>query len=192
MVHYARGELTRSEAALADALISFREALREDPASPLARAGHILLSEDGEARLSAMSALTREWPSLARVRFYLGSALAMRGRPREALAHFRQACVMNPEDIEVWGAIAQASLRLDDREAAKEAAEKVLSLGNESFRWHRFAAKIMLRAKRFRLSYRIASHAARRFSSPGATLLPWTLPYQVAKPRLMLTLNVGY
>jgi tetratricopeptide (TPR) repeat protein len=75
-----------------------------------------------------LQALVSRQPKSAAARFRLGVVLGIQGRHAEAVAQFRKAQALSPDDPSILRALAVAARRAGDGAAAESAAQRLLKL----------------------------------------------------------------
>ena len=119
----------------AEALRSFREAVREDPTSPsawsyygvcLAHLGHAPEAEGALARAVALA------PDNSEAWFHLGVARSLREEWGEAASAYRRAVALAPDDLVAWHRLGVALAESGDETAAEAAFERSLVLSEEA------------------------------------------------------------
>lgn len=119
----------------AEALRSFREAVREDPTNPsawsyygvcLAHLGHASEAEGALARAVALA------PDNSEAWFHLGVARSLREEWGEAASAYRRAVALAPDDLVAWHRLGVALAESGDETAAEAAFERSLVLSEET------------------------------------------------------------
>ncbi len=189
---WAAGERYRMAGEFEPAATSFRESLRRDPNSPLARAAYVHLLTDGGARTKALAELAREWPMLERPRLYLGFALLESKQFPQAVEALRRSAELLPEDSWAWANLTLALLATRDQAGAREAAEHYLGLSTGSFAMDLSAARLLFQAGWRRKAFGVAWRAVRRAPGPRSILATLTLPFQLSTRRTRQAALAGF
>ena len=97
-----------------------------DPTNPEAHQHLALVALRGEAWVDAADAAQRAIDGNEHLHHawnYLGVARVNLGQPREAIAAWRQASALAPDDVDLIFNIAMVAMRIDDRDEARRALE---------------------------------------------------------------------
>ena len=112
------------------------------------RAAVLIGNRNYSSGIRALQAIVREHPGLAAVHYQLGALLVRTGRHDEAVLALRRARELRPEAMPVALALADASMRAGQHEAAAAAAEEAVTLAGADTRAraqaHEMAARVAL------------------------------------------------
>jgi tetratricopeptide (TPR) repeat protein len=126
--HANIGQVLADKGQLADALVHCRDAVRHgaDLAAAHNNLGNVLRGMErwDEAADAYVEAIRFE-PNVAVAHANLGRVLQRQGKPWLALAHYRRAVELDPEDDDVWQQLAYAHGQVDDWAAAVECCERL-------------------------------------------------------------------
>ncbi len=132
------------------ALARFERALAIDPLYGPARLGaartHIELQQHEPARALALS-MAGIPEQQAAGQYLLGIIALQTGRTQEALLALARAAAKEPDDADVWLALADAHLRLGDSAQARSALASVIKADPNSFAAHLRLAQLAQQAK---------------------------------------------
>ena len=186
---YAEGELAAPiRFGIAARLLA--EALRADPASPLAGAACAGLYMTGPERVRVLERIVQRWPTLERPKFWLGS---VRLRARDyagAIEAFRAALSIDSDDQQALVGLGGALLRTKDRAGARECAERIVRSNPNQPSWHGRSALLLFRAGRARRALQVAWRASRIGGTWQQRVFALTLPLQVLSRRAKLAFAV--
>jgi tetratricopeptide (TPR) repeat protein len=186
---YAEGELAApTRFGVAARLLA--DALRSDPASPLAQAACASLYVTGQERVRVLERIVQRWPTLERPKFWLGSARLVAHNDAGAIEAFRDALSIDPDDQQALVGLGEALLRSKDRAGACECAERIVRSNPNQPSWHGRAALLLFRAGRPRRALQVAWRASRIARTGKQRVFALTLPLQALSRRMKLAFGV--
>jgi putative PEP-CTERM system TPR-repeat lipoprotein len=173
LAHTAAGEIALAEGNAAQARTHFEVVLRERPESLDARLRlvQVALNERDAARADTLAAEALKLaPANAELRDALGQAYLASGRADQALTHFRAATEIGAQDPSLWLNLARTQRVLGQAGAARESAQKSLTLRADWLPAVAMLAVMDLEARQPEAAYaRVA--ALKKASPPSAAVL---------------------